>query len=532
MPPIRQYNNPIQGLSPNSRGAEAAVAAGRAEGRGIADLGAGFGSAVSVLGEAWTAEKTKQEISQGLSTSAELQSNMTTAWNNVAKEADPNNPALADEWRENELKPMLDAWESSFTTEAGKKWAQSQAASMRNHFFEKTAADQSTLAGVAAVANVESFKANASNTAMQDPSAIPSLLGAADSVVDVLIANNPNLTVDQIAKMRSSLKPQLRAEIVKSGFVGMARANPDAAIAAFDAGYGATDLDGTERNSLRAYAESVKKGNEIDARAAAAADKVRLKAEGDAFMTKAYAQGIQPDGSWVAPPGYARAIQEAAISNPEAFSRAEVESALAVAEKATRQQIERTLQQDDPTTYDALNRALNNPGPDLKLQINQAYLDGMLSDKSRTVMLSAVDDAKSNPAMGRVNERMNEMFAGLKSTITKSNPFAAEVYPRQDQKYYEFQAMVRQTVDWAIKKQGMSPDEAAFTYLDPRGPKYLGTLIPARPGWAGYQLSDEELGVEFKREGNAGVAAPTVLGVEAKRRPGETVADYLKRTGG
>lgn len=529
MPNIREYRNPISDLQPNERGASAAIRAGnaaaqaaQAQAQAAETWGAAIGKGIKDLGETYVKRRTAQQLSQGMRTYAEILDNTTTAWNNTIKEADPNDPAVADRFREEQLEPILKAWESSFDTEEGKTWAATRVAQARQHFFEKTAADQSTMAGIAAFQNVQQTVSVASNMVMNDPTTTDTALGMVDTLIETLIASSPNMSASDAARLKTEFRTDARKEIVRSGFIGMARANPDEAQRALASGYGQTELDGTDRDQLYGFAASIKNAQEADARAAEAERARTLKREVDAYRAEVYARGIQPDGSWLPPRGYAQALQDAALKAGGHYTAEELRSDLAASEHAIDLHNSRKLQMDDPTTYE---RFLSNLAGNDKTAINKAYADGLLSTHSWSFFLKAVDEGQNSPGRTALNRQMNTFFAGLKSSVTKSNPMAMQIFPEQDQKWYEFQAMVMRTVDWAVKTQGMTPEQAAFDYLDPRGPKYLGSLIPR------YQLSGADLDAASLRMENAPVVPTTNLAAPPARLPGETPAQYLKRTG-
>lgn len=531
MPNIRVYEN-RQGLSPDDRAARSTSFAANTVRASYSELGRELGSGISALGEAYSKYQTQQELSAGLSTSAAFMDNGTTAVDVVFKNSDPNDPSTAQRVMDEYIDPNLDAWKASFQTEGGKRWAEQQAARMREHFFEKAAGLQGFQAGRAAVQNIGDLDTSGSNTVFQDPASLGMMLGMADNAIKTIVGANPHLDARTATQIETELREKLRTNWAQSAMRGAARANPDAAMEALQSGKLAgadinTLLSAEEKDRLFGYAEDIKRSRASDARAAETSERQKLEREADAFLTSAYAKGIQPDGTWLPPANYAEAIREAASKHPEAFSRSEVQSAIGAAEHAVELRNSRSLQVDDPATYEALTR---NIGANNKTAIYQAFIDGKLSDKTKTTLLSAIDDATNNPSMGRLNTRINDMTSGLKSSITKSNPYALNVYPEQDQKFYEFESMVRQTMTWAVKTKGMDPDEAAFEYLDPRGKSYLGHLLPR------YQLTPDQLEAAQTRAtdgGEAPVVAPSRPAPAAlPRQPGESPTAYLKRTGG
>lgn len=173
-----------------------------------------------------------REVSAGAAKFAELQDNLTKQWSATLKDPnfDPNNPAVADKFRNEVVKPALDKYAEGFNTEGGQKFAEQKAESLRTHMFEKTAADQSTLAGIAARANIANSTTRMSNTAINDPSSVPNLLAGVDHSVGAMVDSSPTLSPVDAARARLELSQAAKASIVKSGAIGAIQksGNPEA----------------------------------------------------------------------------------------------------------------------------------------------------------------------------------------------------------------------------------------------------------------------------------------------------------------
>src|SRR5216684_6368571 len=110
----------------------------------------------------------RPKISEGAASFAKLQDSLTQQWNATAKNADPNDPTVADDFRSKVVEPALETFKGQFNTENSQKFAEQKADSLRQHLFEKTAADQSTLAGIAVRKNISDSTTSMSNTAITD----------------------------------------------------------------------------------------------------------------------------------------------------------------------------------------------------------------------------------------------------------------------------------------------------------------------------------------------------------------------------
>lgn len=547
MPQIREYENQAgltARLDPGAAvaGGNAGLRAAQARAEATKDIG-NIAVSAAGYGKAWEEQRAKEEISQGFATEAELNDNISTAWNNYVKNADPNDPTTADRFRKEELEPILQSFQTGFTTERGKAWSETRIAALRQHYFERTIGDQSRLAGVAAVTNFEKSANIWQATLQRDPSFLPVVLGSIDSMVEATMASNPNWTPEQIANFRGKIVPALRTASTMAAGGAMAKLNPAEFKKALAAGWGGTDIDGQQREQLLADAERMEAAAEADAKAASAERIRQEKAAGNANLVRIYAAGLNPEtGDWNVPPDAVTAITEDAIRNPGRYDPGEVASFVNAIGRAAEEAASGENTPSDPATYDSLGKRI---GKGLtKTEVDQAFYSRRLSKRDWTFLRTAAEgsggdaeDAKI-PGWSRLNEQINEHFSGVRSSITKSNAFSTQVYPAQDQRMLEYQQMVRQTVMDGIKNRGMSADEASERWLNPNSPNYLGKLIPH------YQVSQEQLRT-MRRPGQTPQALPAVdprdiLRTEQAKdaakgssppRPGESVAQWKARTG-
>ncbi len=136
-----------------------------------------------------------KEISTGAATFAKLQENLTKQWNDQAKTADPNDPSVAAKFRETVLEPALENFKGQFNTEKSQQFAEQKAESLRSHLYEKTAADMSSLAGIAVRKNINDSTTSMSNTAILDPSSVPNLLKGVDHSIAGIVGSSPTMTI-------------------------------------------------------------------------------------------------------------------------------------------------------------------------------------------------------------------------------------------------------------------------------------------------------------------------------------------------
>lgn len=528
MPNIREFTNPIEGLAPNDRAASSSAQAARATGAAYADIGKSLGSAVDTAGSTYVRIKTQQDISAGLAKSAEIQDNLTTAWDVTLKNADPNDHSTGEKWREEQLNPILDAWTSGFTTEEGRAWAEQHAGSIRQHFFEKTAADQTLMAGEAAVSNIKQFTTGMSNTVLQDPSSLNMALGTADHALAALIGADPNLNPAQVAHMSGELREQMRSEIAKSAFIGTARTNPDQAMQDLQDGKYKQLLDGTTSNQLFGFAESLKREQRADARAAFEMQKQAQKADFEAKASAISGQMFAADGSIVIPPNFHQNLQMLSL-HPGADASA-IRSMGDAAARAVENANNRTFQTTNSQTWKDLASRIGTadgaPGSLTHALVDKAYANGNLSNTDFHFLHQAVETAKSDPATTQAMTQLNQALERVKPLVDKSNLYSGKldqsgVALYDDLHFDTFQKFQQ------LRAGGMSAQDAVKTLTDPRNPEGIqANLSP-------YQTNNKAGLAAIHARVSAGggptrVAAPNLT---TARKPGETAEQYLTRTG-
>ena len=530
MPNIREYTNKISGLQPSDRGVQAAINAGRAEAQAVNAFGEAVGTGIKEAGTAWVKVKENEEVSLFLKTQAEAQAGLSTAWQNFAKTADPNDPTVAARFREEQLEPILQELTLGFQTEQGKKYAEASIAQMRQHFFEKTAADQASMAGFAAVKNLDDTQIALSNAVMADPTSLDLTLGVVDTAVEAVIARNPNLTVAQQSQLRLDLRNKMRTEVATSAFTGMARGNPDEAMKALAGGWGSAILDGTERNRLYGLAASYKDAQEQDARAAVATQKAAQKDDFEAKTATLSAAMWDPrTGTPRLPPNFGQTLVE--LSQHPGADAGAINALRNAAASAVQDEINGTYRFTDNATWTTLaSRVGEPPGSPNALtttQVDQAYAAGKLAAVDYRFLRQAVTpEGRGNAVANAAMSRLNKNLELIKPLIAKSTMYSIDQTGTAN-----YQAFFKDTYDAfnSLVAQGKTPSEAVDILTDPRDPRGLQQRMG--PYQVGNKQAMQNMRSRFAAEG--GPTGPTTVpapGGVAPRQPGETAAQYLART--
>src|SRR5262245_31099350 len=176
MPNIKVYDQPSLGIRPSEIGIESTAAAARRGGHffsqaagEVAATGHMLGSALSYAGDVAVRYMEHREISTGAANLAALQDGTEREWNETVKQSDPNDPSVAAKYVDEQLNPRLNKFKESFMTERGRAWAEARVDRFREHMFQRTSADMSTLAKEGVAVNFARTVNHLSSTVRQDP---------------------------------------------------------------------------------------------------------------------------------------------------------------------------------------------------------------------------------------------------------------------------------------------------------------------------------------------------------------------------
>lgn len=531
MPEIREFDNKIDGLKPDDRATQATVFAARHVGAEYANIGQSIGGAITSAGDTYEKIKSQQEISQGLATRAQIVDNLTTAWNVTSNNSDPNDHSTAEKWREEQLQPILDAWQTGFSTEHGRQWAMEQSAQMQQHFFEKTAADQSVKAGQAAKRNLIDFNTSTTNTLLQDPASLNTALGTTDMAIDSIIKADPDMTPEQAAALRGPIRDQFRLDQAKAAVIGTARADPDKAMADLQSTKYDAVLNAEQKNSLFGFAESIKREARADARAATAAQNEAQKQDFNGKVSAVEAQLQNPDGSMSVKPGMHQALMMLSQHPGAAFEPGRISSLEDAMARAVKDKIDGTYAQTNNTTWQTLaskiGQPIGSPGALTHAEVDQAYAAGNLSTHDHAFLKSAVEGMHSDPQTTAALTRLNQSLERVKTSVTQSNLYAGKLDRAGDLQYDKLHYDTFQRF-MQLQQQGKSASEAADILTDPRNPNGIQHNL------AGYAMSNKQ-GLQALHQtvttGGAPAAPNTPNAFAGNgRKPGESAEAYLART--
>lgn len=234
MPKFTEYVNKETDLKPTEVGVEADIRAGRVVGQNyteaandITNTGARLGSAVKEAGDVVVNFMQSRDISKGAAAEATMHENLAKAWDDTVKNADPNDPTVAQKFRDNVIEPNLEKFRDGFMTEGGGKWAESRIDALRNHLATKATADMAQKAKDAVSVNYKQTANSLSNAAMNDPSSVPFLLDQAKDGISAIVNSHANLRGVDASHATTTLTEATQESIVKAGAIGAIRKSMD-----------------------------------------------------------------------------------------------------------------------------------------------------------------------------------------------------------------------------------------------------------------------------------------------------------------
>lgn len=487
-------------FTPHSNAADAgAIASGIYE---------GIGSGLHAAGEALTRFSEQQETSQLAVKASALHATLTNEWEDLKTNGNITDPETVQKFNEHVAEAtgqLLDGVSSP----AVRNHAAEVTQTIQSGFTMKTVVDHSTAVGAQAVTNLDTMIKNYSSSVYMDPQSLDET--AALIGFSVAASGIPQNKVPELALKARNI-------VAKSAVEGMIEnGNPQKALEELAKGSYDKYFDGPEKTALASKANQAIKAQEADERAAAA--EARRKATDEAHQQSQQIVGQLPVDDKGHIQIYTGAFQEALKIKDAETQRSTLDMLRSVQSAG-----ERTVPKvSDTATYDSLRQRIFDPeqsrrDPVTQNELMRAYADGKLDDKDFTSLrhgLAGDDD----PATKQYNSDVQSVLNSYKSSITDSSLIKVNQYG--DQRFGEFQRDVDAYARTVFKTDGANAAAKVEAYARSRVPAYqFKGGIPA----ATQAIVD-------KVSNPLAPLPPVPRGVEP-RKPGESIADYTKRTGG
>ena len=503
MPNIRENDAPQGlGLNPTETGINATEAGARRIGssyREIGDsyaaLGARIGSTIRDVGDIAVKYEDHREISKGDAEFYKLQDNLTQQWNERAKTADPNDPTVAQKFREDVVEPALENFSSGFNTENSQKFAEQKVEALRGDMFRKTAADMSTLAGIAVRKNLADSTTSMTNTAITDPSSVPDLLQGVDHSISGVVGSSPTLSATDAARVSSELSTSTKRAIVHAGAIGAIQKSGDPEKTAEDWTKKYPDLiDGAEAKALAGNARQQIRARNYDYET----DRRRTKEVAQDKSTEASNQYLIDVRS--RDPRIAGDPTAVKILNDPTLTKQDKNNLLNYVDRTLKPETDSRLSQQ---TFVGLLRELRAPNADSDAVMQKAW-DARLADPGKPGSMTEHDFqqfrqevvGRKTPEGAALERDRSLFFKQYTGSILGSS---ANTYNPQvgDPKLYNAEADARR-MEGMLKQKGFDPHLA----YDPASEYFLG-----RPERLAKWQQSMQVDLQTRAEGPAAATA-------------------------
>lgn len=479
---IREYTNPIGGLQPNEGAQRAEEFAARTIQSNYNSIGHDIDQGIRQAGGAFLEHRTREEISQGAGEIAVIADGQRQQWQQILRDADPNDHTVGTQFIQEHAEPAYEAWVNQATTEESRAWRQSQVATLRQHTYERTAADMATRSGEALEANMTTLATHVTNLVANDPTQLNLGLGLLHNSIEGIIQNDPNLTPAQAEHARGVLTATLSQQTANAAVVGMAQRDPAAARALLATGGAFSEyLDGADHARLGNYIDAEEERHATQARMAAAETRRQQVQDANTVERDLVASLYDPDhpGTMRIPADFGTRFQAyAAMPGADGgTARALLSMSHTIVEDAARGVPAVT----DPQIFNSLvgrmTIAPGQPNAVTSAEIYSAAAAGHLSIHDASLLTSwQNDNERPTPGVTQAREGIARTVDSFKSTITSSTMLSPHADAEGDQRYGQFQWEVYTRFN-QLRADGQTPEQAVARLTDPRSPDYIGHIV-------------------------------------------------------
>jgi hypothetical protein len=506
MPQIRDYTTQIS--------AESDIGGRRATPQ---DFGAGVGD---VLGRGVDDVTTKladvaqrQEVSDVHAKLAQARATWTVELANRAAAAPAGDGTFADKFQ-TDFSDYLAQMGGNYSTRAGQMALQEGSAELAAHFTAAAGLYQAKSAGDKALTDYGALLQSNRTTLLHDPSQFDSVLKTTTAAL-----NDPNgLYAKMPADKRYELGVTTAQDLAKSAVEGLIRTDPQAGLAALKDGKFDQYLKGDAAYTLEKQATIAINAQEIQAERAQRLAEKAQKAQEDAIGSD-WLNRLQPDAQ---NPLSAKDILNAPVSTTfkehwiGMLDRANKPDPLTQVSNANATQLFADMRRPD--------------GDPLKITdtkaIDDKYIAGGLTRTDHDWLVKQFTENRDEQGQ-RLSKRQADFVASIKNAIDKANPLTGKsLDPTGPQQYYAFVRYVDSKVQ-QYRQAGKDP----FDLLDPAKPDFLGKPETVQMFQKTMKESLAYMSSQLSRQPGA-VAPVGAVPPDKQRQPGESIADYLKRTGG
>lgn len=512
MPNIHELRTTDLGLTGNDRASDSRQQGSRVIGNyynQAADdqraVGRDLGEAIEVGGKAAVDYMDHTEISNGMARFAELQLNLTQQWDETLKGADPNDPAVAAGFRDSVVEPALEKFAGGFNTRKSQDWAMGRMASMKDHFWRKTAADQSTLAAVAVRDNIMTVANTYSTSAALDPASTKELLLQSRADLTALVESSPTLSAEHRARILEDQGQRIASQIVKAGIVSAINQNPDAGLKLARDPELAKYIDGAEVNQFHAQA---KRNEKADAALARQLARDAREKQSDANLTDILQRLYDPD----VPMDQKPTAKQIAQLPADAMTPGDRITAFRILESETKPQaMAKTSAVEANIAYKGIL-----DGTVGREEIAKLKIENKITKEDHGFLMAQLRDFPDGDGTPLGKKRAG-FLKYIGRQIDESNPFTGKVDQTGGAHMWAFvQELDR--LETKLKAEGKDP----HSLYDPQSPDYMGKPERVQP----FKKTAAEQQAEFMRGVQNITGGAPAGGATSRYAVGEVVNGY------
>lgn len=523
MPNIHTYDAPEGlGLRPTETGITAAAAAARrVQGEyneaaaAKMDTGQRFGKDIQEAGDVAVKYIDHQQISHGANALAGLVDAKTKQWNDIVKNADPNDPTVGPKFLQDSLEPDLEKFKSGFITEAGQKWAEGHVDQLRQHMYAKTSADMATMAGQAAQLNHKQTVNSLASAVYKDPSSLDFALKTLDGATEGVVGSSPNLTGTAAATVKTSLLQSGKEAIIKSAVMGMIEKNPNVDLDKIQKKYGEY-ITGPEiktfAKAAQAQAKTITLQNkqievyqrQIDERNAhAAANKIM----------EDYVEIDNVTGRPTIKPGFfQKALDLAKMPNaPDGLARTWLQWG-----EHQQNLKDETVRDNQPLRKDLLSRIDDPNKPTSEIEIRKAEANREITRATSQELLNLQKAIKERPEGEAIVRNRNEFFKRYAPTIDPEIELGIHS-ELGSQKMYQAEMDARR-MESDMRKKGLDPN----LVYDPTSEYFFGkpgNIVKYRVSMQDKLNYKKDIAAAEKANKNLTGPGKTITNIDVQEKP-------------
>lgn len=430
---IREYTSNVAPLRPDETGVEATARAGRNQEQMAGSIQGEYARAGQLLGQGFHTlggdlqdtgniiekAQTVHQISQGAMQSAQFLEDHTQTWNAIA--SDPANANDLGTARQKFLTGMQDdltKFSGQFSTPAGQEWAANHAASLLEHFTQKTTTDVSTIAGETLKTNLLKQTDALGSTVHADPSTLDFALSSLKPQIDSLVANTHGLDPRVASTAGAEALQSAQSRLVQLGIKGAIDKNVSAGLSMMKSDKYASMLKPEQLQELDNYGKAVTRANRADAAISAANAERAQRQASEARFQNTVKSFVGTDGQIAIPDGAQAKILQSGMQKGDMLS------ALSLADSIQRRMDKPPVVSNDPhVTADLLGRTGDPDHPTTKADITDALDKGQITFTAANDLMRQVSDP--NGTIGKLNADpvVKSMFADAFARINGTTSY-------------------------------------------------------------------------------------------------------------